>query len=116
MIVNTDPGGFADRARAQLYSDFVRDLHARLPADRYPEIRFTAGGPPWRYWTMLLSALAGAPLFAAAGVAGYVIFHLWNGLLLLIVGEYFCWKLGRRALANKPRAYAPERLPEELLS
>jgi len=46
----------------------------------------------------------------------YLFYHLWNGLFLLVVGEYFCWRLGRRALTNAPRDYAPDRLPEELLT
>lgn len=114
-IVNTDPGGYRDPNRASLYRDFVRDLHRRLAASRYPEIRFTAGVPRWRYRTMLIAAIAGAPVFAVAGLAGYFIFHAWNGLFLLLVGEYFCWKLSRRALANRPRDYVPDRLPEVLL-
>lgn len=115
MIVNTYPGGYPDSERKVLYRDFVRDLHGRLPAARYPEIRFTAGVPRWRYLTMLVSAIAGAPAFCLFGLAGYFIFHLWNGLFLFLVGEYVCWKLGTRALANRPRAYAPDRLPEGLL-
>ena len=43
LIVNTDPGGYRDAERATRYRDFVRDLHARLASNRYPEIRFTAG-------------------------------------------------------------------------
>ena len=115
-IVNTDPGGYADAAQAAAYRDFVRDLHARLATGGYGSaIRFTAGGPQWLYLTMLAAAIIGAPLFAAAGLAGYFVFHLWNGVLLLLAGEYFCWMLGRRALANRPRDYAAERLPEALL-
>ena len=116
LIVNTDPGGYRDAERAAHYRDFVRDLHARLASDRYPEIRFTAGVPRWRSMVMLGSAIAAAPMFALAGLGGYLFYHLWNGLLLLVVGEYFCWKLGRRALANAPRDYAPDQLPEELLT
>jgi hypothetical protein len=115
LIVNTDAGGYRDTKLAPLYRDFVRDLHARLAGDRYTGIRFTAGVPRWRYWTMLISAIAAAPAFAAAGIAGYFIFHQWNFLLLLLVGDYFCWTLGRRALANRPRDYTPDKLPEVLL-
>jgi hypothetical protein len=116
LIVNTDPGGYRDAKRTALYRDFVRDLHARLASDRYPEIRFTAGVPSWHCRVMLGSAIAAAPLFALAGLGGYLLYHLSNGLLLLVVGEYFCWRLARRALANAPRDYAPDRLPEELLA
>jgi hypothetical protein len=116
LIVNTDPGGYRDAERAQRYRDFVRDLHARLASDRYAEIRFTAGVPRWRYLAMLGSAIVAAPVFALAGLGGYLFYNLWNGLFLLVVGEYFCWKLGRRALANAPRDYAPDRLPEKLVA
>jgi hypothetical protein len=55
-------------------------------------------------------------VFTLAGLYGYLFLHLWNGLFLLVVGEYFCWRLGRRALANARRDYAPDQLPEELLA
>jgi hypothetical protein len=116
LIVNTGPGGYRDAARATLYRDFVRDLHARLGGDRYGGIRFRAGVSPARYWTMLFFAAIAAPAFAIAGVAGYFIFHLWNGLFLFLAGEYLCWTLGRRALVNAPRDYTPDKLPEALLS
>ena len=57
-----------------------------------------------------------ASIFALAGLGGYLFYHLWNGLFLLVVGEYFCWRLGRRALTNAPCDYAPDRLSEELLT
>jgi hypothetical protein len=116
LIVNTDPGGYADPARAALYRDFVRDLHAHLSPERYPLIRFTAGVPRWRYLVMLICAIASVPVFAATGFAFYFIFHLWKGLLLFVLGEYFCRTLARRALANAPRDYTPDTLPDVLLS
>jgi hypothetical protein len=116
LIVNTDPGGYRDAECAARYRDFVRDLHARLASERYAQIRFTAGVPRWRYLVMLASAIAAAPVFALAGLTGYLFDDLWHGLVLFVIGEYFCWTLGRRALANAPRDYTPERLPEELLA
>jgi hypothetical protein len=116
LIVNTDPGGFADAARAQAYRDFVRDLHARLAAGAYTQIRFTAGVPRWRYRTMLAGAVAAALFFGITGPIGYFVFHLWNGLALFLLGFYFCWTIGRRALANAPRDYTPDKLPEALLT
>ncbi len=116
VIVNTDPGSYADASRAPVYRDFVRELHARLEAGGNGAISFTAGVAPWRYRTMLIGAIVAAPVFAAAGLAGYLVFHLWKGLLLVILGQYFCWTLGRRALANAPRNYTPAHLPQRLLS
>ena len=115
LIVNTDPGGYRDAERATRYRDFVRDLHARLAFGRYPQIRFIAGVPRWRYLVMLGSAIVAAPVFAVAGLGGYLFYHLGNGPLLFVLGEYFCWRLGRLALVNAPRDYTPDRLPEELL-
>jgi hypothetical protein len=116
LIVNSDPGGFADAARAAAYRDFVRDLHARLEAAGNGVVRFTAGVSPWRYRTMLIGAVAAAIFFTIAGLAGYFIFHLGNGLVLLGLGIYFSWTFGRRAFANAPRDYTPAHLPEQLLS
>jgi len=116
LIVNTDPGGYRDAERGARYRDFVRDLHARLAGERYRGIRFTAGVPRPRYLLMLGFATAAAPMFALAGLGGYLVYRQSNGLVLFAVGEYFCWTLGRRALANAPRDYAPDRLPEELLT
>jgi hypothetical protein len=116
LIVNTDPGGYRDNELTTHYRDFVRDLHTRLGFGRYPQIRFAAGVPRWRYLLMLGSAIAAAPLFAVAGLGGYLFYHVSNGPLLFVLGEYFCWRLGRRALANAPRDYAPDRLPEQLLT
>ncbi len=111
-----DPGGDRDAERITLYRDFMRNLHARLAPDRYPEIRLTAGVSNWHDLVMLGSAIATAPVVALAGLGGYLFYHLSNGFLLLVVGEYFCWKLARRALANAPCDDAPDRLPEELLA
>jgi len=116
IIVNTGPGGYADAARAAAYRDFVRHLHARLEAGGNGAVRFTAGVPAWRYRTMLVGAGAAATFFTIAGLGGYFIFHQLNGLALLGLGLYFSWTLGRRALANAPRDYTPEHLPERLLS
>jgi hypothetical protein len=87
LIVNTDPGGYRDAERATRYRDFVRDLHTRLASERYPGIRFTAGVPRWRYLVMLGSAIPAAPVFALAGVGGYLFYHLSNGLFLFVVGD-----------------------------
>ena len=53
QIVNTDPGGYSSSERKALYRDFVRDLHSRLAAARYPQIRFTEGWNLWRCQAVL---------------------------------------------------------------
>jgi hypothetical protein len=115
-VVNSDPGGFADQERVPIYRDFVRDLHDRLAAGPYAEIRFTAGVPRWRYRAMLAAAIVLALLCGGFGLVALVIFGNLKGLAILILGGYACWRFARVTLANAPRDYTPDHLPEELLS
>jgi len=115
-VVNSDPGGFTDRERVPIYRDFVRDLHGRLAAGAGAGIRFTAGVPPWRYWATLAATIVLAVLGGGLGLVTLVGFGNLNGLAILILGGYACWRLGRKTLANAPRDYTPGQLPEQLLS
>jgi hypothetical protein len=116
LVVNTDPGGYRDAKRGPLYRDFVRDLHARLSANGCTEIRYTAGVPRWRYRAMLIGAAIATPVFCLSGLLQWLLAGDLHGLGLAILGGYFCWTLVRRALANAPRDYTPEKLPQALLS
>jgi hypothetical protein len=115
-VVNSDPGGFTDRERVPIYRDFVRDLHDRLAAGPYTEIRFTAGVPRWRYRATLAATIVLAVLCGGFGLVALATLGDVKGLAILTLGGYACWKHGRTALANAPRDYAPDHLPEELLS
>jgi hypothetical protein len=115
-VVNSAPGGFADQKRVSIYRDFVRDLHARLAAGHYCEIRFTAGVPRWRYQGMLALTIVAALFCAVIGLVALVAFGNFIGLGILIVGGFSIWKLGRTTLANAPRDYMPGYIPEKLLS
>jgi hypothetical protein len=115
-IVSTDPGGYSSAERKARYRDFVRDLHSRLTAARYPNIRFTEGWSLWRCQAMLvLSALVA---LAATALGLYIFLHLGKprGLLLLALAAYAFWKFYRTARKNMPRDYTPDRLPDFLLS
>jgi hypothetical protein len=116
QIVNTDPGGYSSIERKALYRDFVRDLHSRLSAARYPQIRFTEGWNLWRCQAVLALTTLVALISTALGL--YVLLHLGEprGLFLLALAAYACWKFYRTALNNTPRDYTPDRLPEFLLS
>ena len=59
----------------------------------------------------ILAVLCGGFGLVALATLGDV-----KGLAILILGGYACWKRGRTTLANAPRDYAPDHLPEELLS
>ena len=115
-IVNTDPFYYTSAARKALYRDFVRDLHSRLPAARYPQIRFTEGWPLWQCQGML--ALSALVALALTLFGLYMFLHLGSarGLILIALAAYVYWKFFRTALKNTPRDYTPDRLPDFLLS
>jgi hypothetical protein len=116
-VVNSGPGGYRDGALAASYREFVSDLHARLAAGSYSgNIQFIAGWPAWRYRTTLALIPIAALVFAAGGLAFWLALDNLKGLLLILLGGYLCWTLARRTLANAPRDYTPDRLPEALLS
>jgi len=115
-IVNTDPFYYTSAKRKALYRDFVRDLHSRLPAARYPQIRFTEGWPLWQRQGML--ALSALVALALTVFGLYMFLHLGSarGLILVALAAYVYWKFFRTALKNTPRDYTPDRLPDFLLS
>jgi hypothetical protein len=115
-VVNSDPGGFSDSERVPIYRDFVRDLHARLAAGGYTGISFKAGVPRWRYQAMLAVTIAVGLFCGGFGLLTLLGFGNLKGLGILALGGYFCWQRGRITLANAPRNYGPDRLPESLLS
>jgi hypothetical protein len=115
-VVNSDPGGFADQDRVAIYRDFVRDLHERLAGGSGVGIHFTAGVPPWRYRATLAATIVLAALGGGFGLLMLVGFGDLKGLAILVLGGYACWWHGRKTLANAPRDYTPDHLPEALLS
>ena len=115
-VVNSDPGGFTDRGAGPDLSRFC--ARPARPACRGPlhPIRFTTGVPRWRYRATLAATIVLAVLCGGFGLVALVTLGDAKGLAILILGRYACWKHGRTALANVPRDYAPDHLPEELLS
>ena len=55
-------------------------------------------------------------LCGGIGLVALVSFGNLKGLIILVLGGYAFWKLGRTTLANAPRDYEPDHLPEKLLS
>jgi hypothetical protein len=116
QILNTDRFYYTNAERKALYRDFVHDLHNRLPAARYPQIRFTEGWPLWQRQGML--ALSALVALGSTALGLYMLLHLGapRGLILLALAAYVYWRFFRTALNNAPRAYTPDRLPDFLLS
>ena len=116
LIVNTDPGGYRDRRTRGVLSRF------RARPARAPRVRPLSRNPLHRRRAAL--ALFGDAGFGDRRSAGLRrrgprrLFHLSRRR----TASCLCWsanisagQLGRRALANAPRDYTPDRLPEKLL-
>ncbi len=116
IVLNCNPGGYADAALAANYRAFVRDLHARLAAAAPGKIRFTEGWPLWHCQAMLFFTVGTAVLSAGLGLWAFFCLGDLRGLGLLALGGYASWRLYRVTLNNVPRDYTPDRLPEFLLS
>jgi hypothetical protein len=115
-IVNSGAGGYSDSERAAAYRDFVRELHVKLAGSAYGGIRFSAGVPRGRYLATLALTTAVTVVCVVFGLVEYLMTRDLHGLGLILLGGYLGWRLGRKALANAPRDYTPDRLPDALLS
>lgn len=116
VVSNASSSGLPSDAQTRIYRDFVRGLHARLARQPGAAIRFSAGMAPWRYRTLLVTLIV-AGLFFIVTPLGLVLFTGdWLGLILAAVGVSLVWPFTLLLLKNAPRDYAPDRLPDELLS
>jgi hypothetical protein len=115
-VVNSNPGGYRDSARATAYRAFVADLHARLAPGAHGTIRFTAGWTPWRYQAMLVVAFVAVVASVVGGTAAYLMLRDLRGVAIVIFGVISCWRLERTTQANAPRDYTPDNLPAALMS
>ena len=114
-VLSCNRGGYTDAACAANYRAFVHDLHRRLAAAP-GTIRFTEGWPLWRCQATLLVAAGTAVLFTGLGLWELFCLRNLQGPVLLALGGYASWRFYRVAINNLPRDYAPDRLPEFLLS
>lgn len=96
------------------YTEFVRELHRRLPAND-GRIIFVGGAEPVRYWVGF-----GMFVVIAIGLAGLVVrsmqFGVWGatGLIALFL-VWFLWQVGNYFRRNKPTRYRAGDLPASLL-
>ena len=111
-VLNCNPGGYVDAARAESYRAFVHDLHARLAAAASGAIRFTEGWPLWRCQAMLALAAVTALLAAGVGLSTFFCLGDLKEIVLVALGGFGSWRSYRTALNNVPRDYTPDRLPD----
>jgi hypothetical protein len=103
---NTDQGA--------AFRSFIAELHRRIQHAR-SDCRFEAGMAAWRWWPslvvtigMVIGVLIIAGRAALDGQYGV-------GLVVVAVGLLFLWQMGAVLLHNRPRTYAPDAIPEDVL-
>jgi hypothetical protein len=113
-IASTSARSIFDNAdQGAAFRAFVTELHRRIgPASG---CRFEAGMAAWRWWPSVVvtaALLAGVLIIAGrALVDGQVM----PGLIILAVGVLFLWQMGNVLLRNRPRTYAADAIPEDVL-
>jgi hypothetical protein len=116
VVSNATASGLPNAAQRPVYRGFVRDLHTHLAHRDGGTVRFTAGMAPWRY-KLLMVTLIVAGLFFFLTPLGLTLFTGdWQALILAATGVAFVWPFVLLLMKSAPRAYQPDRLPDELLS
>jgi hypothetical protein len=113
-VTNGNSLGMPEDRQIPLYRAFVRDLHRRAVAAN-TAIRFSAGYPPGRYWTVFVGAILLGLMFVGIPLVMLIITADMKILALLLTGCFFCWPLAKMVRNNAPRDYSPNSLPDELL-
>ena len=96
------------------YSRFLRELHARVKAAT-SDCVYDIGFPAWRWWP---SAIVGVGVLAAvAYVIVQAVFaaQYWMAAIITLVGVWFVWQIWNIVMRNRPRRYAPDAIPEDIL-
>jgi hypothetical protein len=114
-ILSTHYAGIADfEDRAASYVPFVRELVGRVAAAN-PEARFRSGKRPWVYWAehvfLLAMVLLLVFVLSAVGVS-YLSDSGWAKLAVVVASIPLLIAYTRK---NRPRAFAPDAIPEDVL-
>ena len=116
IVSNASSSGLPSATQTPVYRDFVRELHGRLAASPHGAISFTAGMPQWRYKGLMVTLVIAGLFFIVTPLGLAVFTDDWHGLLIGATGVAFVWPFTRLLAKSAPRVYAPDRLPDELLS
>jgi hypothetical protein len=104
---------FDNSDQGAAFRAFVTELHRKIGPNA--GCRFEAGMAAWRWWpsAAVTAALLVAVLFVA--LRAVLDAQVVPGLIVLAVGVLFLWQMGMLLLRNRPRTYAPDAIPEDVL-
>jgi hypothetical protein len=114
-IVNGNKLGSEDDAFADVYVEFVRDLHQRLLMLEGASIAFTAGFSEGRHLAVkVVMVVAGLCVVVTPAIV-LLITGTLNLVFTLCAGVGLVWPLYKMVQGNAPRSYDPRAIPEGLI-
>jgi hypothetical protein len=105
----------ADEAQRLAYRDFVRDLHRRIPPADRARIPFRGGLSDTRHFIVSTAMLVGAAIFVVLPVALIFVAPSWHTLGVAAASFGLAYAGWNSWVRNRPRSYAPDRIPDDLL-
>jgi hypothetical protein len=115
QIASVSARGMLDSAnQGAAYRAFIAELHRRV-AKAHGECRFEAGMAVWRFWPSVVITLAMAAGLVYVLVRGMLGEQIVTGLIVFAAGGLFLWQMAKMVLANWPRIYRPDAIPEDVL-
>ncbi|HYJ05110.1 MAG TPA: hypothetical protein VEX43_08250 [Chthoniobacterales bacterium] len=107
--------GLCDAEKAELYRQFVHDLHRRLSAKDSSRIEFVAGQTKTSRGLSQAAMIVGALFFLVLPLGLFVVTGEPECLFIMLGGFAFASPLFGLFKANTPRNYSPKNIPAELL-
>jgi hypothetical protein len=115
-VSNATSTGLPDAAQTRLYRAFVQDLHSRLVASGHDGIRFVAGMSSGRYKGAMATMLVSGLLLILTPLVVAIVTGDPHALIPMVMGACLIWPFLHLISNNAPRNYAPDSLPDELIS
>jgi hypothetical protein len=107
--------GLCDPEKAELYRQFVRNLHRRLSAEESSRIEFVAGQTKTSRGFSQAAMIAAALFFVVLPLGLFVVTGEPECLFLMLGGFAFVFPFFGQFKDNAPRHYSPRNIPAELL-
>lgn len=96
------------------YGSFVRELHRQVAASKSNCV-FEAGIPAWRWWpSLVVGALAPVAVLYIV-VRAFLSAEYLVAAGIALIGAWFLWQVWNIVKRNRPRRYAPDAIPADVL-
>ena len=113
-IFGTADNGLPDAGQAQIYRDFVRELHRRLDPDERLRIAFSCGYAQGRYARYLIAMYFMLVWLVILPFGLMLYLRDLKPVGIVMFGAALFWRMKYLADANAPRDYAPDNIPVDM--